>query len=228
MTNLTIDQFKSALPAQMKKVVNQELMDNINTTMASEPEVLEAFRDNLISYTGVMRDGKFKMCQYLNAVKYVSHKLLGASNIEAYRKTFPDRYMRFIETGVTPKDISRYVAGYNKTRLVNLIFEQTLIPTHILNADMHQQALNIQAELMADPDVSPKVRCDAANSLLTHLKAPEGIKVEMEVTHKEDSMVRDLKDVIQTLSAQQARVIGEGIYTPVEIAQADILTLEED
>ncbi len=226
MSELTVEQFRAALPMQMKKSVSQELIDNINGTMSAEPEFLEAYRDNLIGYTHVMRDGKFKMEQYISAVKYVSHKVMGCSNIQAYTKTFPDRYQRFIEQATSQKDISRYVAGYNKSKLVNLVFEQTLIPTHILNADLHQQALNVQAALMMDEDVSPKVRSDAANSLLTHLKVPEGIKVEMEVTHKEDSMVRDLKDVINTLSAKQRTVIEDGVYTPVEIAHGDILTME--
>ncbi len=224
--NLTVEQFKAALPMQMKKGVSQDLIDGINNTMAAEPEVLEVYRDNLIGYTHVMRDGKFKMEQYISAVKYVSHKLMGSSNIQAYTKTFPERYARFMENEVSQKDISRYVAGYNKNKLVNLIFEQTLVPTHILNADMYQKALNVQADLMMGLDVSPKVRSDAANSLLTHLKVPEGIKVEMEVTHKEDSMVRDLKDVINTLSAKQRTVIEDGVYSPVEIAHADILTME--
>ncbi len=226
MSNLTVDQFRAALPMQMKKGVSQELIDNINDTLKGEPEFLEAYRDNLIGYTHVMRDGKFKMEQYISAVKYVSHKVMGCSNIQAYTKTFPERYQRFIETQTSQKDISRYVAGYNKNKLVNLVFEQTLIPTHILNADLHQQALNVQAALMMDEDVSPKVRSDAANSLLTHLKVPEGIKVEMEVTHKEDSMVRDLKDVINTLSAKQRTVIEDGVYSPMDIAHADILTME--
>ncbi len=77
MSKLTVDQFRTALPTQMKKVVTPELMDSINGMMAAEPEIQEAYRDNLLSYTHVMRDGKFKMEQYLSAVRYVSHKIMG-------------------------------------------------------------------------------------------------------------------------------------------------------
>ena len=61
---LTIDQFKTALPDKVKKSVNQELIDQINKTL-SEPELYEAYRDNLMSYTRVMADGRFKIQNYI-------------------------------------------------------------------------------------------------------------------------------------------------------------------
>ena len=80
---LTIDQFKQALPDKVKKSVSQELIDQVNATL-SDPEMFEAYRDNLLSYTKVMADGRFKVSEYINAVRYVSHKLMGCTNIDAY------------------------------------------------------------------------------------------------------------------------------------------------
>jgi len=65
------------------------------------------------------------------------------------------------------------VTAYNKGMLVTKIMERAMVPTWILNQDVFQEAINTQYELMMDIDVSPKVRSDAANSLLTHLKKPE-------------------------------------------------------
>ena len=122
MTALTVEQFRQALPDKVKKSINQELIDQINTTL-SDPDMYEAYRDNLLSYTKVMSDGRFKVAEYINAVKYVSHKLMGCTNIEAYSKTFPDKIARFTAQGVAPKDIASYVTAYNKSKLVNLIME---------------------------------------------------------------------------------------------------------
>ena len=110
MTTLTVEQFKSALPDKVKKSVNQELIDQINTTL-SDPDMYEAYRDNLLSYTRVMSDGRFKVTDYISAVKYVSHKLMGSTNIDAYSKTFPDKIARFTAQGVLPKDIASYVTA---------------------------------------------------------------------------------------------------------------------
>jgi hypothetical protein len=221
MSALTIDQFKQALPEKVKKSINQELIDQINTTL-SDPEMFESYRENLLSYTKVMADGRFKVDSYIQAVKYVSHKLMGCTNIEAYTKTFPDKYARFVAQGVQAKDIASYVTAYNKSKLVNLIFEQTLIPSYVLNQDLYQRALNVQADLMVNSG-SDKVRCDAANSLLTHLKMPETQKVELEIGVKEDSSIGALRQATLELARAQRLAMEAGQMSAQEVAHAKIV-----
>jgi hypothetical protein len=220
MTALTVDQFKQALPDKVKKSLNQELIDQINLTLA-EPDLYEAYRDNLLSYTRVMADGKFRIEQYVAAVKYVSHKLMGATNIEAYSKTFPDKMVRFTAQGVSAKDIASYVTAYNKSKLVNLIFEQTLIPSYILNQDLYQKALNHQAHLMLTAK-SEKVQSDAANSLLTHLKMPETQKVELDVNVKEDSSITQLRAATLELARAQRLAMEAGAMTAAQAATSKL------
>lgn len=221
---LTIDQFKQALPDKVKKSVSQELIDQVNTTL-SEPELFEAYRDNLLSYTKVMADGRFKVQEYVNAVRYVSHKLMGCTNIDAYTKTFPDKYQRFVAQGVASKDIASYVTAYNKSKLVNLIFEQTLIPSYVLNQDLYQKALNVQAELMVTAN-SEKVRTDAANSLLTHLKMPEKQKVELEIGVKEDSSIAALRLATLELARQQRLSMEAGQMNAQEVAHSRLQVVD--
>ena len=221
MSVITIEQFKQALPDKVKKSVNQELIDQINTTL-SDPEMYENYRDNLMSYTRVMADGKFKISSYVEAVKYVSHKLMGCTNIDAYIKTFPDKYNRFIQQGVSAKDIASYVTAYNKNKLVNLIFEQTLIPSYVLNQDLYQRALNVQADLMITAK-SEKVRCDAANSLLTQLKMPETQKVELEIGVKEDSSIAALRATTMELARQQRLMVESGAMNAQDVAHGKLI-----
>jgi hypothetical protein len=224
MTALTVDQFKMALPDKVKKSINQELIDQINTTLG-DPEMYESYRDNLLSYTKVMADGRFKVQEYVNAVKYVSHKLMGATNIEAYSKTFPDKITRFAAQGVTAKDIASYVTAYNKSKLVNLIFEQTLIPSYVLNQDMYQRALNVQADLMISAK-SEKVRSDAANSLLTHLKMPETQKVELDVKVREDGSISQLRQATMELARAQRLAMESGQVTAQDVAHSRVIPAE--
>ena len=226
MTLLTVDQFKQALPDKVKKSVNQELIDQINTTLA-DPEMYEAYRDNLVSYTRVMADGRFKVSNYIDAVRYVSHKLMGCTNIDAYTKTFPDKIQRFLASGVVAKDIASYVTAYNKSKLVNLIFEQTLIPSYVLNQDLYQKALNVQADLMISSH-SDKVRCDAANSLLTHLKMPETQKVELEIGIKQDSSIDALRASTLELVAQQRLMMQAGAMSPRRVAESGLQVVDVD
>ena len=221
MSALTLDQFKQALPDKVKKSLNQELVDQINTTLG-DPELYESYRDNLVSYTKVMSDGKFKISSYIDAVRYVSHKLMGCTNIDAYTKTFPDKYTRFMAQGVAAKDIASYVTAYNKSKLVNLIFEQTLIPSYVLNQDLYQRALNVQADLMVNAK-SEKVRCDAANSLLTQLKMPEVTKVELDIGVKEDSSINVLRHTTLELARQQRLMVESGAMNAQEVAHGKLV-----
>lgn len=218
---LTVEEFKLALPEKVKKSVNQDLIDQVNSVL-SEPEMFEVYRDNLLSYGKVMADGRFKVTDYLNAVKYVSHKLMGSTNIDAYRKTFPDKMVRFDSQGVSAKDIASYVHAYNKGQLVNKIFEQTLIPSYILNQDLYQKALNVQADLMMTAK-SEKVRVEAANSLLTQLKMPEVKKVELSVGVTESSAIGALREATMQLVAQQRMAIQAGVATAEQTAHSSLV-----
>ena len=221
MNEITQDQLVKVVPANIRNRINQELIDTINNIEGNEI-FKESFRDNLLGYTSVMKDGRFKIQSYIDAVQYVSHKLLGCSNIQAYTKTFPDRFQRFVDEGTTDKDIASYVSAYNKNQLVNKILEQTLVPTHVLNADIYQKAINTQAELMMTAN-SEKVRSDAANSLLTHLKPPETTKIELDVGIKNDSLIDDLRKTTMELAAQQKQLIEKGILNTKEIAESKII-----
>lgn len=221
MSVLTVEQFKVALPDKVKKSVNQELIDQINQTL-SDPDMYEAYRDNLLSYTQVMQDGRFKVTDYVNAVKYVSHKLMGASNLQAYIKTFPDKYQRFKSQGVADKDIASYVTAYNKSKLVNLIMEQTLIPAWVLNQDLYQKAINKQAELMMTAR-SEKVQSDAAAHLMNALKPPEVKKVELDIGMKEDSSIAALRASTLELARQQRLMVEAGAMNAQQVAHSKLV-----
>jgi hypothetical protein len=225
MDQTTIDQFKQALPATLKKSVNPELIKKIDATL-NDPDMYETYRDNLLSYTRVMQEGKFKVSNYIDAVKYVSHKLMGKTNIDAFSTTFPEKIDRWNKQGVLPKDIASYVTAYNKSKLVNLLMEQTLVPSWVLNQDLFQRALNVQAELMVSAH-SEKVRSDAANSLLTHLKRPETQKMELQVNTQEDGSIQALRESTQQLVKMQREMIQQGGMNAQEVAHSRIIEGEK-
>lgn len=220
---LNISDVKKALPATLNTNVTQHMVDQLNN-LSTDPQVAEIMRNNFISYTSVMREGKFKLDDYMHAVSYVSYKIMGKNNREAYSLTFPTRYQNLVSQGKSDKDISSYVSAYNKNKLVNLIFEQTMIPTHVLNQDIFQKAINTQAELMLNAK-SEKVRMDAANSLMTHLKKPESKQVELNMDIKESDGLKDLKNTLAQMAELQIKQIESGVSTK-EIAHQDIIIQE--
>lgn len=210
MTDMTVEQLKQALPKQLQTAATQELADKING-VANDPEIARYVRDNFVSYTKVLSEGRFKTEDYLNAITYVTFKLMGYSNKDAYAKTFEERYLKLIGDGRSDKEISAYVAGYHKNKLVNQILEQAVIPSWLVNHDVFQKAINTQLALMIDVDVSPKVRSDAANSLLTHLKPPETKKFELDVSVKAAGGIAELSDTLARLANAQLQQIQAGV-----------------
>lgn len=227
MTHMTKEQFTNALPKQIQNKVSTSVMDSINNVLNDEP-TRDHFRDNFVGYTSVLTKGKFKIQSYIDAVKYVSFKLLGNNNKDSYAATFVTRYNTLIAEGATEKNISAYVAMYNKNKLVNMIWEQTLIPTHVLNADRFQDAINVQCQLMGDPMVSDKVRCDAANSLLNTLKQPEIHKVELDIGIKESTTIEDLKKTMTALASLQREAIEDKTMSTKEVAHSKLLVTNKD
>jgi hypothetical protein len=218
---ITTEVLKHSLPDKFKNSVNDELLNNINNTL-SDPDLYETYRDNFLSYMSVLNDGRYKITDYLNAVKYCTQRLMGKSQIDSYIVTFPDRYNTMIQNGKSSKDISSIVTVYNKSKLVNAIMEQSLIPSYILNQDLYQKAINVQAELMNTAS-SEKVRSDAANSLLTHLKPPETKKVELDIGLKHGNEVEQLRNVIAELAGKQRKFIEAGVVTAKETAEQRLI-----
>ena len=91
-------------------------------------------------------------------------------------------------------------------------------------ANAFNTALNGQADLMLNAK-SEKVRSDAANSLLNHLKKPETHKVEMNIGIKEGGAIEELREITSQLAAKQQQMIESGVYTAKDVAHKP-LTIE--
>jgi len=213
-----------ALPKQVKGKLTDDILHTLNSTI-TDPNFREIYRDNLLGFTNIITEGKYKLSSYINAVRYVSYTSTGANGTQAYAKTFPDKYTSLVAEGASAKTISSYATTFKKTQLVQKIFEQCMIPVHIFNADIFQSAINTQATLMLSAN-SEKVRSDAANSLLTHLKPPEIKRIELDVGVQQSQVLDDLSAAVTVLAqAQQAQII-EGVSSPLTIAKSKIIADE--
>lgn len=219
---LSVDSLKQVVPAEQRQRVTQDLVDQLNN-VASDPLHAETIKENFVSYSSVLNSGRYKMEDYLNAVTYVSYKVMGYSNQDSYFRTFPTRHSSLVARGATAKDISSYVAAYNKNKLVNLILEQSLIPVYILNQDAVQKAINTQIEIMSDHTYSAVARTQAANSLLTHLATPrEAAELNINIETPESTGLKNISAAISDLARQQKKMIELGV-TAKEIAETDIM-----
>lgn len=201
---MTIDSVREMLPNTMRASVTQNIVDLLNTA-ANKPEDLEFIRDNFITYSDVIYEGKFKLESYLNAIKFTSFKLLGKNNREAYSLTFPEKYREMIADGKPASEISAYISAYSKTKLVTLLHEQMIVPDWILYRDIYNKAVKKNYDLMFDEDVSPTVQQKAAECLMRELKRPEeASKVDIKIDNSTKvSFVGQLEEAMNLLAQKQ-------------------------
>jgi len=203
---LTLGQVRESLPVANRNTMTQHMVNELNA-LSSDPEEARNMRDNFITFAQVLQEGRFKVGDYVSAVMYVSHKMMGKSNLKSYIATFPDRYANMVKINKPDKDISSIVSSYNKGQLVTKVMERAYVPTWLMNQDIFQKALNTQHDLMVDPSVSDKVRCDAANSLLTHLKRPDDNKAELKIEIAVTDGMAALEQNLRELGKKQLQAI---------------------
>lgn len=207
----SLDEVEQALPPQLKGGLTQDIVDNLNKVI-SDPEFAGLAKDNMITFVDVLKEGKFKLPDYISAVIYVSYKLMGYPDKECFQKTFPDRYQALVARGCDSRTIAAHVSAYNKGKLVNLVYERSLIPSWVLNQDVYQKAINVQYELMTTAQ-SEKVRTDAANSILTHLKPPETKKMQLDIGLSKSDDMNALFQHMNDLALRQQKLIELGVPT---------------
>ena len=218
---LTLEDLKKTLPTRLHTALGQELLDKINVINSDVPHAAENIRENFITYIDVLSEGKYKIDDYINAIKYVSYKLMGKTNRDAYRFTFPNRFWAMKEKEIPDKDIDSIISAYNRNKLVNAIYEKTLIPSWILNQDAYQEAINTQVKLMRTAN-SERVRAMAADSILNHLKRPENLgqaqlNINVNTTSALDELQKNMLELVKT----QRDLIKAGVGTK-EIAEQRI------
>jgi len=224
---LTLGQVQESLPAGNRNNITQDMVNQLNA-LSKDPEEARYIRDNFVSFSQVLQEGRFKVGDYVHAVMYVSHKVMGKSNQDSYKATFPERYASMVHAGKPQKDIASIITAYNKGILVTKVMERAIVPSWILNQDMFQSALQTQHDLMMDTQVSDKVRCEAANSLLTHLKKPEIHKSELKINIPMNDGMRALEASLVELSQRQLHQIEHENVPVQEIASRKMKVIGND
>jgi len=231
---LTLDELKASVPKNRRTMITQGVVDTLNQLASDEGEdFAEHYKQNFLSLSQVMSTGAYAVKDYMNAIKFVAHKLLDNSDIDAYMLTFPDRYQRLMtkwndldprmsEETIRGSKISPFVTAYRRNELVMKLAEQALLPSKILNAPKFQDALNVQYDRMYN-SIRDQDRIAAAESVLKYTAPNEVQKFELEVGIKGQDEIQSLRDEMQRLALQQQTGIKAGTNTSLEIAESRLL-----
>ena len=95
---MNLEELKAIVPKHSRSMITQNIVDVFNALELDEgPDFAEHYKQNFLSMSGILKTGQYSTQDYISAVKYVSHKLLENTDIDAYQLTFPDRYNRLMD-----------------------------------------------------------------------------------------------------------------------------------
>jgi len=209
MNAVTIDSLKAVIPKSLRSNVDQRMVDFVNG-VSKDAQLAESYRNNVLTYISVIKDGRFKLQDYLKAIEYVTYKLMGDTNKEAYIKTFPDRYQRMIDGKYEEKKIHGRISAYNSGYLVSKILERTIIPPSVSYRDAFHQAMMKEIDLMHNAR-SETVQEKAARTILEMTKPSEEANVTIDMNIKEsEDIVEQYNKALDLASMKMLDMIQKG------------------
>lgn len=218
---VTKSYLKEVFPNKLRNSITDEIVDSINA-VCTDPMFAENFAENLLTYTSVLDDGRYKLSDYVSAVKYVSCKLLNKSDRVAYSIALPERFERMLSAGYTDKEISSYVSAYKSGKLVQGILTQTMTPSYVLNMGLYQEGINKLASLMRSAD-SERVQMESADKLLNYIKPPETSIISIDVGTRNNDAIKDLENSMAALVAQQKQMLEDKSMTVGDMAKSKLV-----
>lgn len=231
LEKVTVEELKILYPVKVAGKVLEQAAEILNTATEDMDYVMaKEFRDNCLSFIDILKNSKSRVsfADYVNACKFATFKLAGNTDVRAYALTFPDRIRRMERDKVPNSHLYQYASIYSKNKTVVEVMAKLVVPTHIMFQDIFHQAVKVQSELMLDAKISPKVRSDAANSLMTHLKTPEIKQAELKVDVQGSGAIEQLAEALGSLSGKQSEMLREGRYSLKDIREATIIEVTED
>lgn len=231
LEKVTVEELKILYPVKVAGKVLEQAAEILNTATEDMDYVMaKEFRDNCLSFIDILKNSKSRVsfADYVNACKFATFKLAGNTDVRAYALTFPDRIRRMERDKVPNSHLYQYASIYSKNKTVVEVMAKLVVPTHIMFQDIFHQAVKVQSELMLDDKISPKVRSDAANSLMTHLKTPEVKQAELKVDVQGSGAIEQLAEALGSLSGKQSEMLREGRYSLKDIREATIIEVTAD
>lgn len=216
-----VDTVRKLLPKAQRNMITQEFLDRLEASI-SDPDIADSFKDNFITYLNVFSNcKKVKMEDYISAVKFVSYKLLNYSDIDAYALTFPERFKRLKDKG--QEQIYAFASMYSRNKIVTQIFEQTMVPSYVLNAPLYQEAINKLVEMIRNPSTKGMVAVKACEAILQHTKPPEVVKNELSINIEQSEAITELRELTEQLAEQYRDVLNNKKMTLKEVAESPIV-----
>ena len=218
-----------------KCTITDEAVELIKKSASEEAFDGYRFIDTILEFRSILdEDSDIELEDYINAVRFCSYLEVYKGNaIEAYIEAF--RYKEFVDKKRNaPRDISLVNAAsrYRKHPLVKKILAQSEIPLYIMFQGYRYAAVEKLVEEMNNAKLS-RDRINAADKLLLHLKAPEGIEVNVNVKKDSETIIDTYQEAIMNMIQKQKALIQNGgnmhdiVNASIKGEEKEVIDIEE-
>lgn len=207
--------FKSTIKAGKRLTIEGEALERINRTVNDESFDPERFIDSLVTYQKALMGENVSLIDYVNAIRFCGFMEVHEGNaVKAYIDTFKDR--DFVKDKLDCHRSSRewkilYGAAtrYRKLPLVVNILTQAEVPLYLMFQGYRYRAVSVLVEEMENAKYS-RDKINAADKLLTHLKPPENVKIELDVGISRDNIVNQYEEMLKGMVEKQRELLKAG------------------
>lgn len=205
---LSFEDLKDIMPVGYSGKVSRNLLTEVNHLIANSDTSDELY-ENIVTFSHVMESGSWSIPQYINAVRFCTYLTMEYSKQEAYQNVFPDKWKKIKKRSET--QIKGVISAYFRSKLVQKIMAQVLIPQHFFYQDVFHKAVHKQTLLLNSSNEVIAQR--AADSLMSHLTPPEEATLTLDITSKSAQLMTGMLDQLMDISKQQQKMTKEKVIS---------------
>lgn len=203
----------SKIPSK-KNTITDEVVALLNEANNDPMFNGNEFFDTLVDYQDAMISSKASVAEFIDAIKFCAFLESGYNNTESYvRARRKDEFV--ISRASFPKGspelaaITSAASRYKKSNLVKKILTQADMPIYLLFQGDRYAAVGVLAKEMINAEYS-RDRISAADKLLTHVKPPENIQVELGISDGASNAIESLNAQLASVASAQIAHLKAG------------------
>jgi len=211
---ITKEDIQRSLPSR-KSAITDEIVEIINKAQ-TEPEFQgESLLQSATTYEKVMTQNRVGIKEYINALRFCAYLVSMDDNItEAYKKVFSDRKfvqdrMNISTSDTKYNELTSAASRYRRSKIVVDILTVSQVPLHLMFTGYQYEAVGVLYDTMKTAKLD-RDKINAAKELLAATKAPENMKIELDVGVKENSAVQQLNDQLAQFAASSLTHLSAG------------------
>lgn len=215
-TDITKEELISKLP-EKKGTITDEIVAMVNQANNDPAFSPGEFIRTMVDYKDIMLNNRGNMEDYINAIKFCAYLESEDNATEAYRKARANDEFVSSKVGCDTESaeyraLTHVASRYRQSKLVRAILSQTDMPLYLVFQKSRYQAVQVLHDEMLNAPYS-KDRISAAEKLLTHVKAPENVQIELGIgmDSESKSIQQSLNDQLMVVAARQKQLLEQGV-----------------